>query len=157
MLTVSAHLSAASITREPFAIITLEADERRLRRKSLRLPTGDHILVDFPATITLANGDALELPDGRLVGIQAAPEALYEITAKDATHLLRLAWHIGNRHLPAQLEEKRLLIRCDHVIREMLEGLGATVRDVEAPFSPEHGAYHGHSHASQDHALRLHR
>ncbi len=157
MLTVSAHLPAASITREAFAIITLEADERRLRRKSLRLPTGEYILVDFPATISLGDGDALQLPDGRLVGIKAAPEALFEITAKDATHLLRLAWHIGNRHLPAQLGAERLLIRRDHVIREMLVGLGATVRDVEAPFSPEHGAYHGHGHASQDHALRLHR
>jgi urease accessory protein len=157
MLTVSAHLPAASVAREPFATVTLEAGERRLRRKSLRLSTGEDILVDFPATITLADGDALELADGRIVGIKAAREPLYEVTGKDHAHLVRLAWHIGNRHLPAQLEDKRLLIRRDHVIREMLAGLGASVQDVEAPFSPENGAYHGHSHGVEDHALRLHR
>lgn len=157
MLPVAAHIPAAAVSGQPFAIVTLEADERRLRRKALRLATGDDVLLDFPATITLADGDALELADGRLVGIKAAQEVLYEVTARDQAHLVRLAWHIGNRHLPAQLEAERLLIRRDHVIREMLVGLGATVRDIEATFSPEHGAYHGHSHGAENHALRLHR
>lgn len=152
MLTVTAHIPAAEVKSKPFSTLTLEADERRLRRKALRLPEGDDILIDFPTTITLANGDALQLEDGRFVGIKAASEPLYEITGRDRAHIVRLAWHIGNRHLPAQLEENRLFIRRDHVIREMLIGLGATVRDVEAPFSPEHGAY-SHSHGADDHAL----
>ncbi|HEY8575149.1 MAG TPA: urease accessory protein UreE [Devosia sp.] len=157
MLPVAAHIPAAAVSGQPFATVTLEADERRLRRKALRLSTGEDVLLDFPATITLADGDALQLADGRLVGIRAAQEVLYEVTARDQAHLVRLAWHIGNRHLPAQLEAGRLLIRRDHVIREMLVGLGATVRDVEATFSPEHGAYHGHSHGAENHVLRLHR
>lgn len=153
MLTVTAHIPAAEIDARPSVAITLAADERRLRRKALRLPTGEHVLIDFPATVTLADGDALHLSDGRFVGIKAAREPLYEITGRDRAHLVRLAWHIGNRHLPAQLEDNRLFIRRDHVIGAMLIGLGATVKDVEATFSPEHGAYHGHSHGADDHAL----
>lgn len=152
MLTVIAHIPADQVKGRPFATLALEADERRIRRKALRLPEGEDVLIDFPATVTLADGDALQLQDGRLVGIKAAAEALYEITGRDRAHIVRLAWHIGNRHLPAQLEEKRLLIRRDHVIRDMLIGLGATVRDIEEPFSPEHGAY-SHSHGDDSHAL----
>jgi urease accessory protein len=152
LLTVTAHISADQVKGKPFSTITLEADERRIRRKALCLPEGEDVLVDFPATVTLADGDALQLQDGRLVGIKAATEALYEITGRDHAHIVRLAWHIGNRHLPAQLEEMRLLIRRDHVIRDMLIGLGATVREIEAPFSPEHGAYN-HSHGADGHAL----
>ena len=152
MLTVTAHIPADRIKGKPFSTLTLEADERRIRRKALRLPEGEDILIDFPATVTLADGDALQLTDGRLVGITAAKELLYEVTGYDRAHIVRLAWHIGNRHLPAQLDEKRLLIRRDHVIRDMLIGLGATVRDIEAPFSPEHGAY-SHSHGADGHAL----
>lgn len=152
MLTVTAHIPADQVKGRPFATLALEADERRIRRKALRLPEGEDVLVDFPATVTLADGDALQVQDGRLVGIKAAFESLYEITGRDRAHIVRLAWHIGNRHLPAQLEEKRLLIRRDHVIRDMLIGLGATVTDIEAPFSPEHGAY-SHSHGADGHAL----
>lgn len=153
MLTVTAHIPAAEVKSKPFATLTLEADERRLRRKALHLPEGDDIFLDFPTTITLADGDALQLEDGRLVGIRAASEPLYEIIGRDRAHIIRLAWHIGNRHLPAQLEENRLFIRRDPVIRDMLVGLGATVRNVETSFSPEHGAYHSHSHSADDNPL----
>ncbi|CDP50859.1 Urease accessory protein UreE [Devosia sp. DBB001] len=154
MLRVHAYIPAADVRSAPYDTIVLEADERRLRRKVLRLMGGDEILIDFPAAITLSHKDALELEDGRLVGIIAADEPLYEIRGRDRTHLVRLAWHLGNRHLPAQLEEARILIRRDHVIADMLKGLGATVVEIEAPFSPEHGAYHDHSHGSaQGHAL----
>jgi urease accessory protein len=152
LLTVIAHIPADQVKGKPFSTLVLEADERRIRRKALRLPDGEDVLIDFPSTVTLADGDALQLQDGRLVGIKAAAEALYEITGRDRVHIVRLAWHIGNRHLPAQLEETRLLIRRDHVIRDMLIGLGATVRDIEGPFSPEHGAY-SHSHGADGHAL----
>lgn len=157
MLIVTSHIPAAELDGRPFAEITLEADERRLRRRVLHLPDGEEILVDFPAALTLGDGDALRLGDGRLVGIRAASEALYEVTGRDGAHLLRLAWHIGNRHQPAQIADGRLLLRRDPVIRDMLTGLGATIRDVEAAFSPEHGAYHGHGHGSDDHALHYRR
>jgi len=137
----------------PYDTVTLEHSERRLRRKLLRLKHGDEILLDFPQTLTLEHGSALELEDGRLVGIIAAEELLYEIRARDTAHLVRLAWHIGNRHTSAQLEEARILIKRDHVLKTMLEGLGATVANVAEAFNAEHGAYHSHAHADQPHAL----
>src|SRR5690554_2800038 len=139
--------------REPCDNVTLDHDQRRLRRKLLHLTGGDDVLVDFPQTLTLEHGSALELEDGRLVAILAAPELLYEIRGRDAAHLVRLAWHIGNRHTSAQLEDGRILIKRDHVLKTMLEGLGATVNSVTEPFFAEHGAYHSHAHADGGHAL----
>ena len=137
--------------REPYDTIVLDHDQRRLRRKLLRLSGGDEVLVDFPQTLTLEHGSALELEDGRLVAIVAAAELLYEIRGRDPAHLVRLAWHIGNRHTAAQLEESRILIKRDHVLKTMLEGLGAVVGNVAEPFFAEHGAYHSHGEAG--HAL----
>jgi len=137
--------------REPYDTIVLDHDQRRLRRKLLRLTGGDEVLVDFPQTLTLEHGSALELEDGRLVAIVAAAELLYEIRGRDPAHLVRLAWHIGNRHTSAQLEESRILIKRDHVLKTMLEGLGAVVGNVAEPFFAEHGAYHSHGEAG--HAL----
>ena len=134
-----------------FDRVVLEHDERRLRRKLLRLLGGSEVMVDFPQTITLEHLSMLQLEDGRLVEIVAAEELLYAITARDTAHLVRLAWHIGNRHTSAQLEDGRILIKRDHVLRTMLEGLGATVTAVTEPFYAEHGAYH--SHAEPGHAL----
>ncbi len=153
MLRVSAVLPPDQGLGMPFDIVVLEHDERRLRRKLLRLVHGDEVLVDFPQTITLDNRDVLQLDDGRLVEVIAAEELLYEIRAKDGEHLLRLAWHIGNRHTPAQLEADRILIKRDHVFKTMLEGLGATIVNVSEPFFAEHGAYYSHNHAEAGHAL----
>ena len=135
----------------PYDTVTLEHSERRLRRKLLRLSGGDEIMVDFPQTLTLDHGATLELEDGRIAGIVAAHEQLYDVRGKDAAHLVRLAWHIGNRHTSAQLEDSRILIKRDHVLKTMLEGLGATVTNVTEPFFAEHGAYHSHGDAG--HAL----
>ena len=137
----------------PFDLVTLEHDERRLRRKLLRLVHGDEVLVDFPQTITLEHGSALQLEDGRLVEVIAAEELLYEVRGRDTAHLVRLAWHIGNRHTSAQLEEGRILIKRDHVLKTMLEGLGASIINVTEPFFAEHGAYHSHGDAGHSHAL----
>jgi urease accessory protein len=138
---------------QPYDGITLEHSERRLRRKVLRLAGGDEILLDLPATTTLDHKSLLLLDDGRTVAIIPAEELLYEVRATDPTHLIRLSWHIGNRHTPAQLEESRILIQRDHVLKTMLEGLGATVTNVSEPFFAEHGAYHSHAHADAGHAL----
>ena len=135
----------------PFDLIVLDHDERRLRRKLLVLQHGDEVMVDFPQTVTLADRSALQLEDGRLVEIIAAEELLYEVSGTDTAHLVRLAWHIGNRHTSAQLEATRILIKRDHVLKTMLEGLGATVSNVTEPFFAEHGAYHSHGDAG--HAL----
>ncbi len=150
MLRAVSHLPAG-YKGKPFDSVVLEHDERRLRRKLLTLRGGDEVMVDFPQTVTLDHLGALQLKDGRLVEIVAAPEQLYEVRARDGGHLVRLAWHIGNRHTSAQLEAKRILIKRDHVLKPMLEGLGARVSEVHEPFFAEHGAYH--SHEAPGHAL----
>lgn len=152
MFRVTAHIPAASAKGVPFDSLTLAHDERRLRRKLLKLPKGDEILLDFPEPVTLGHGDRLQLEDGRLVGVVAASEPVYEIRGRDAAHIARLAWHIGNRHLPAQIEKNRILIRRDRIIGDMLTGLGATITETVDHFSPEHGAY-SHDHGAGAHAL----
>jgi urease accessory protein len=137
---------AESMGDEPFDIVVLDADERHIRRKRITLAKGEDILIDFEKPVRLEQGDRLVLEDGRMAKVVAAEEELMEVTARDARHLVELAWHIGNRHLPAQIGEHRLLLRRDHIIRAMLEQLGAKVRDVTEPFMPEHGAYHSHDH-----------
>jgi urease accessory protein len=112
----------------------------------IKLQHGDEVLVDFEKPVKLKHGDCLVLADGRLVEVIAADEDLMEVTGRDAAHLIQLAWHIGNRHLEAQIETARILIRRDHVIGHMLEHQGAKVRNVSEPFEPEHGAYHAHDH-----------
>ncbi len=127
--------------------VTLSYDERFLRRKVLTTDTGERFLVDLEHTVSLNDGDAFLLQDGRIVGIRPASEPLLAVTGPDLT---RIAWHIGNRHTPCQIERARLLIRRDHVIRDMLQKIGASVSEVVEPFTPEGGAYgHGrtHSHA----------
>ena len=146
VLRATSIVRAADVAATPWEIVVLEAGERHLRRKRLTLQHGDEVLVDLPHTVKLADRDCLALEDGRLVEVIAADEDLMQVRARDAAHLVQLAWHIGNRHLEAQIEETRILIRPDHVIRAMLEQLGASVSDVVEPFSPEHGAY-SHSHA----------
>ncbi len=154
---VTALLEPGQGTGVPFDVVVLEHDERRVRRKLLRCVHGDEVLVDFPQTVTLEPRQLLQLEDGRTVEVIAAEELLYEIRARDAGHLLRLAWHIGNRHTPAQLDESRILIKRDHVLKTMLEGLGARVVNVSEPFFAEHGAYHSHGHADAGHALLVRR
>ncbi|MCU9839186.1 urease accessory protein UreE [Ruegeria sp. WL0004] len=133
---------------EPDGSVLLTYEERFLRRKMLTTLHCEDFLVDLAQTTSLDGGDAFELGDGRLIEVVAANEPLLAITGDNLT---RLAWHIGNRHTPCQVEADRLLIRQDHVIRDMLERLGASVSEVNAPFAPEGGAYghgrtHGHSH-----------
>lgn len=130
------------------AQIALDYEGRFLRRKVLKTHEGQSLLVDLPKTTSLDHGGVLVLEDGREVEIVAAPEDLLEVTGEN---LPRIAWHIGNRHTPCQVEDGRLLIQRDHVIRDMLEKIGASVREVVEPFTPEGGAYghgrtHGHAH-----------
>ena len=137
---------AEPLVDEPFGIVVLDADERHIRRKRIMLANGEDILVDFEKPVHLEQGDLLVLEDGRVAEVVAAPEELMEVCAHDAQHLVTLAWHIGNRHLPAQIDGARILLRRDRIIRVMLEQLGATVSDVTEPFTPAHGAYHAHEH-----------
>jgi urease accessory protein len=129
--------------------VELDHDLRHRRRIALRSEGGIDFLLDLPEATLLRHGDTLLLEDGRSIEVRAAAEPLAEIRANGAAALARVAWHIGNRHLPAAISADRLLIRRDHVIEEMVQGLGATVRHVSEPFEPEGGAYgHGHGHAT---------
>lgn len=131
----------------------LSYDARFLRRKVIETSSGASVLVDLPKTTSLAHGDALETEGGTLIEIIAAPEALLQITG---ANLVQLAWHIGNRHTPCQIEADHLLIQNDPVIGHMLEHLGAEVTPVERAFTPEGGAYgHGRTH-SHEHGNTAH-
>ncbi|MCX5514072.1 urease accessory protein UreE [Kaistia algarum] len=144
--------------------VVLDFDARHRRRIAMTAKGGTEFLLDLPGAVALKHGDGLLLEDGRIIAVEAAPETLVEVTGKDGAHLLRLAWHLGNRHLPTELLGDRLRIRRDHVIEDMLVQLGAYVVPVDAPFHPEGGAYghgrvHGHDHgpaADQDHDEHSH-
>ncbi len=126
--------------------VVLDFDERFRRRKVLYGEGGLQFLLELDAATALRDGDGLALEGGGYVRVAAAPENLIEVKARDAETLARLAWHLGNRHLPVAIKGDRLLIRDDHVIVDMLKGLGADVHKVRAPFDPEGGAYGQHNH-----------
>jgi urease accessory protein len=127
--------------------VLLDFDERHRRRIAMKGARGVEFLLDLPQATAVREGDGLLLEDGRIVEVKAAAEPLAEITARSVAELVRIAWHLGNRHLPTQLLDGRLRIRRDHVIEAMVAGLGGTVSAVSAPFDPEAGAYsHGHAH-----------
>lgn len=150
MIRASQHIPAGQWNGPPADSITLEQEQRDRRRIALTSDGGLRFLLDLPARVLLRHGDGLELEDGRVIEVRAQPEPLLEVRAEDTSHLLRLAWHLGNRHLEAQIEPKRILIRRDRVIAEMLARLGAETTEVVEPFNPEGGAYdgadHGHTH-----------
>lgn len=125
--------------------VTLDAEGRHRRRVAMKGEGGLAFLLDLPQPVGLRDQDGLQLEDGRVVLVRAAPEALVEITAKDASALARIAWHLGNRHFPAEILGGRIRIRRDHVIEALMLKLGASVEHIEAPFQPEGGAY-GHHH-----------
>lgn len=157
-------IRAASVTRvfeQAIDTITLDETERHRRRMAMRSDGGIDFLLDLSEAKLLSDGDGLELEDGRVIAVREKAEALYEVRARDGKHLVVLAWQIGNRHLPAEVHEDRIYIRRDHVIRDMLIGLGATVLDVERAFVPEKGAYHsgmpgGHAHHHHRHHGHTH-
>jgi urease accessory protein len=133
-------------THHPADTITLDETDRHRRRMKMTSDGGIGFLLDLPEARLLKHGEGLKLSDGRVIEVRAHAEALYEVTGRDARHLLTLAWQIGNRHLAADITETRIRIRADHVIKTMLEGLGATVSEIDAPFDPEGGAYGGAHH-----------
>jgi urease accessory protein len=154
MIHAIAVVSIADQQRRPSARVILDFDSRHRRRIVMRTDTGLEFLLDLEKAHRLRQGDALVLEDGRHIEVIAAPEPLAEIRCSDLRHLVRVAWHLGNRHLPTMLDGDRLVIRRDHVIEDMVRGLGATVAHIEAPFNPEGGAYaggHHHNHGDDDH------
>ena len=135
-------------TEPPADTVVLGFDDRHRRRMAMTGTRGLEFLLDLENAVALRGGDALVLDDGRLIEVVAAPEPLLEIRGNDPHHLVRVAWHLGNRHLPTQIMAKGLRIRRDHVIEAMVKGLGARVIEIEAPFDPEGGAYAGDGHGA---------
>ncbi len=139
--------------------ITLDAHERHRRRIVLSAERGTRFLLDLPQATALHDGDGLVLDGGAVVRVVGRPEPVVEIGAADAHALARLAWHIGNRHIDVEIAGDRLRIRRDHVIEDMLRGLGARLLHIDATFNPEPGAYdhqghehnHGHDHGYGHH------
>jgi urease accessory protein len=151
---VAVHRKDAWPEAEARGTVTLGYLDRHRRRVRLNDDDGAPFLLDLPRAVVLAEGDGLGLEGGGYLRIRAAAEALAEIECRDGAELARIAWHLGNRHLPMQVAGARLRIRWDHVIADMVAGLGARVSRIAAPFDPEAGAYaeagHGHHHDRDD-------
>lgn len=137
----------------PSDTVVLDYDARHRRRISMTAEQGTDFLLDLPRPAAISEGDALRLEDGRLIVVRAAEEDLLEVTCENRHDLMRVAWHLGNRHLPAEIHEAAIFIRYDHVIERMLIGLGAWTHRITRAFQPEGGAYghgrvmdHVHSH-----------
>ena len=156
MLHAHSVIPAGQWSGEPVDTVVLDYDERYRRRFAMTGVRGLGFLLDLPEAVMLRAGDGLKLEDGGIVEVVAAPEPLAEIRAADSAALTRVAWHLGNRHLPTELTKRSLRIRRDPVIEDMARGLGATVVAIEAPFNPEGGAYvraaggHDHDHRHGD-------
>ena len=156
MQNASIHRPAGHWPKEKAAgTLTLDFDARHRRRIRLTADHGEDVLLDLPKAVAMADGDGLQLEDGRWFRVQAASELIIEVRHRDPNQLVRIAWHLGNRHLPTEIRDQVLRIRPDHVIEDMLLGLGANLVGVQAGFQPEGGAYggpggHGHHHNHDD-------
>lgn len=156
MIRATSVLRRAAVKADRVAdTLTLDHEARHRRRIALVAEGGLEFLLDLDRATVLDDGDAVKLEDGRLVQVRAAPERLIEVTTGNPVRLTKVAWHIGNRHVAAEIGEDAIYIGYDHVLLEMIRGLGATAREIMRPFRPERGAYdggHGHGdHAGHDH------
>jgi len=160
MLRATEIVPAGSWKGPPADVVRLDYDQRTRRRIAMQGTAGLEFLLDLAKTPVLRAGDGIRLEDRRIVAVEAAPERLLEITCRDARALARIAWHLGNRHLAAEISARLIHIRDDHVIADMVRGLGAEARVVQRPFNPEGGAYsegavsgrsHGHGHGHDHH------
>ena len=141
--------SAQSDSARHIDSVMLAPDQRRLQSAHLTGVNGTLIGLMLPEPVMLRMGDAFELDDGSFVDIVIEPEPLIEVRGNDLTHLARLAWHLGDRHVPVQVLTNRLRLRRDDALEAMLAALGARLTPIEAPFDPEGGAYA--THAAHDH------
>ncbi|MCZ8098106.1 MAG: urease accessory protein UreE [Burkholderiales bacterium] len=151
MLRATTVVRKAAVKPERVAdTVVLDHDGRHRRRMALTGTDGLAFLLDLEKATVLNDGDGLKLEDGRLVQVKAAAQKLLEVRAENPLRLLRVAWHIGNRHTPAEITADAIYIEEDHVLAEMVRGQGCSVTAVERPFQPEKGAYdqggHGHHH-----------
>ncbi|HYD67202.1 urease accessory protein UreE [Azospirillum sp.] len=138
-----AHPAGSWPEAQAAGTVTLAFDDRFRRRVRLADDAGEPFLLDLARAQVLNDGDGLELEGGGWLRVKAAPERLAEVHCHGEGELARIAWHLGNRHLPVEFGPGVVRLRWDHVIVDMLHGLGAHVHEVMAPFTPESGAYSG--------------
>ena len=142
----------------PYGELVLPFDLRTRSRLRTRLASGEETVLKTERGAILRGGECLKSEDGRVVRISAAPEKVMHVTCADQFELTRAAYHLGNRHVPVEIGDGFLRIAADHVLGDMLQGLGAKVEELEAPFEPESGAYgggHGH-HEETGHGGKIH-
>lgn len=163
------HFTAGHWTAPAAGTVTLDFDARHRRRTLLRTDSGEDVLLDLERAVAMGDGDGLELDDGTWIRVVAALERVVEIACASPAELVRVAWHLGNRHIPTQLCDGALRIRPDAVLERMVRDLGAQTRFADRPFQPESGAYagqrshahahghdHDHDHHHHDHAHHDH-
>lgn len=158
MLRVVRVLGPGESARAPIDSVILKPDQRRVQSALLIGMKGTAVGLMLPEPVILRMGDTFELDDGSLVDVVIEPEPLVEVRGNDLTHLARLAWHLGDRHVPVQVLANRLRMRRDPPLETLLGNLGARLTPIEAPFDPEGGAYaqaaqphHAHDHSGHDH------
>jgi urease accessory protein len=159
MLQIKSKLKAArgAYKIEVRGELKLPFEQRQKSRLHARLASGEEVALVLPRGEVLRGGDLVTASDGRVIEVIAAPEKVLHVECASATELTRAAYHLGNRHVPVQVGEGFLRIAEDHVLEEMLKGLGAKVRHMEAPFEPETGAYSsGHRHDEMGHGGKIH-
>jgi urease accessory protein len=157
MIEITAKLPSAAQSEAQDRLL-LPFDQRQKRWLFAALVSGEEVALKLPRGATLRGGDLLLAADGRVVEVIAAPERVVHIECAASSDLARLAYHLGNRHVPVQIGHGFLRISENHVLEEMLRRLGAKLKIIEAPFEPESGAYagaHGHEDHSEDHAGRI--
>ena len=168
MLRATAIVRKAAVKADRVAdTVTLDHEGRHRRRVALKGDGGLDFLLDLDKASVLSDGDAVRLEDGRLVQVKAAAQPLLEIRSENPLRLMRIAWHIGNRHTAAEVTSEAIYIEDDHVLAEMVRGQGGVASQVQRPFQPERGAYdhecgpdcghdHGHAHGHHDHGHHDH-
>lgn len=137
--------------------LKLPFESRQKSRLRTALVSGEEVALLLPRGEVLRGGDLVTASDGRVIEVVAEPEKLVHVECATPVELMRAAYHLGNRHIPVQAGDGFLRLAPDHVLEEMLKGLGATVTQVEAPFEPEAGAYGGgHRHEEMGHGGKIH-
>ncbi len=126
--------------------VTLNFEARHTRRVTLTTDHGEPVLLDLPHPAVMADGDGLRLGDGRWLVVRAAPEPIVEAHHSDPRQFARLAWHLGNRHVPAEIGPAAIRVLPDHAVEEMLVRAGAILTRFEAPFHPETGVFDHSGH-----------
>lgn len=157
MVEIKAKVKEVSAGGAAHDRLVLAFDERTRSRLRTRLASGEEAMLNLPRGEVLRGGDRVATTDGRLVEVVSRPEALLHIEAPGPLALARIAYHLGNRHVPVQVGDGFLRIASDHVLEDLVKRLGAAVAAIEAPFEPEAGAYAGgHRHDEMGHGGRIH-